>query len=110
MGRENGNAIITDCEAERIVLGLCLGKSVNEIASEMNVSKNIVYNIQQNRSYVHIRPELRVKAKESVREMQNEKISNALTLYRTGLFSQNEIAKTLHISRNTLRREIARCL
>jgi len=50
-------------------------------------------------------PDVREELKNRTSVLQDEKIETAINLYLQG-HSQNEISKTLNISRNTLRKEL----
>lgn len=104
-GEKNPNALISDNVAEKIIIDLLEGNPVKDIANKYQVSDDVVYNIMYNKSYTHIMPEIREKLKNRTSILQAEKIKKAINMYLQG-YSQNEIAKTLNISRNTLRKEL----
>ena len=104
-GEKNPNALISDAVAERIIIELLKGLAVKSIADKYQVSNDVVYNIMYNKSYIHIMPDVREELKDRTSILQTDKIETAIKLYLQGN-SQNEVAKTLNISRNTLRREL----
>lgn len=104
-GEKNPNALISDAVAERIIIELLKGLAVKSIADKYQVSTDVVYNIMYNRSYTHIMPDVREELKNRTTILQDDKIESAINLYLQGN-SQNEVAKILNISRNTLRREL----
>ena len=104
-GEKNPNALISDSVAKKIIMDLLANMAVKDIANKYQVSSDVVYNIMYNKSYSHIMPDVREELKNRTSVLQNEKIETAINLYLQG-HSQNEISKTLNISRNTLRREL----
>ena len=104
-GQKNGNAIITDSQAERFILEMLEGGNPYRIAEREGLSYNVLNNLYGNRSYKHILPERREELKNKHRNDLQNRIDKGIELYKQGL-SKNKIAKTLHISRNTLTREI----
>lgn len=104
-GEKNPNALISDNIAQKIILDLLANLAVKDIADKYQVSCDVVYNIMYNKSYQHIMPDVREILKNRTTILQNKKIKEAINLYLQG-HSQNEIAKTLNISRNTLRKEL----
>jgi len=104
-GEKNPNALISDNVAEKIIIDLLEGIPINDIADKYQVSNDVVYNLMYNRSYLHIMPDVREELKNRTSILQTNKIESAIKMYLQG-HSQNEIAKTLNISRNTLRREL----
>lgn len=104
-GERNPNALISDSVAEKIITKLSSGFPVKTIAEQFQVSTDVVYNIMYNRTYTHIMPDVREELKNRTTILLDDKIESAINLYLQGN-SQNEVAKTLNISRNTLRREL----
>ncbi len=104
-GQNNGNAVITDAQAEQFILEMLDGVSLYEIAEREGLTRDILHNLYSNRSYRHILPDRREELKNKYANDFKEKIQKGIELYKSGM-SQNQIAKTLHISRNTLRREL----
>lgn len=104
-GEKNPNALISDNVAEKVIIDLLANMAVKDIANKYQVSSNVVYNIMYNKSYSHIMPDVREELKNRTSVLQDEKIETAINLYLQG-HSQNEISKTLNISRNTLRKEL----
>ncbi len=104
-GEKNPNALISDNVAEKVIIDLLDAVPVKNISEKYQVSNNVVYNIMYNRSYLHIMPDVREELKNRTSVLQDEKIETAINLYLQG-HSQNEISKTLNISRNTLRKEL----
>lgn len=104
-GEKNPNALISDSVAKKITIKLLSGFPVKTIAEQFQVSTDVVYNIMYNRSYTHIMPDVREELKNRTTILQDDKIESAINLYLQGN-SQNEVAKILNISRNTLRREL----
>jgi len=104
-GEKNPNALISDSVAKKIIMDLLANMAVKDIADKYQVSCGVVYNIMYNKSYQHIMPDVREILKNRTTILQNKKIEEAVNLYLQG-HSQNEIAKTLNISRNTLRKEL----
>lgn len=101
-GEDNPNAVISDETAKAIIEELFEGLSIKEAAQKFKCSKNTVYNLQQNRSYKHIMPQKREALKNIFKNRQKTKEEKAVQMYKQG-FSQNEISKRMHISRNTIR-------
>ena len=91
--------------AKKIIMDLLVNMAVKDIANKYQVSSDVVYNIMYNKSYSHIMPDVREELKNRTSVLQDEKIETAINLYLQG-HSQNEISKTLNISRNTLRKEL----
>lgn len=104
-GEKNPNALISDNVAKKIIMDLLANMAVKDIANKHQVSSKVVYNIRYNKSYSHIMPDVREELKNRTSVLQDEKIETAINLYLQG-HSQNEISKTLNISRNTLRKEL----
>ncbi|HSH35485.1 GIY-YIG nuclease family protein [Schnuerera sp.] len=104
-GEKNPNALISDSVAKKIIMDLLANMAVKDIANKYQVSSDVVYNIMHNKSYSHIMPDVREELKNRTSVLQDEKIETAINLYLQG-HSQNEISKTLNISRNTLRKEL----
>lgn len=104
-GEKNPNALISDSVAKKIIMDLLANMAVKDIANKYQVSSDVVYNIMYNKSYSHIMPDVRKDLKNRTSVLQDEKIETAINLYLQG-HSQNEISKTLNISRNTLRKEL----
>lgn len=104
-GEKNPNALISDSVAKKIIMDLLVNMAVKDIANKYQVSSDVVYNIMYNKSYSHIMPDVREELKNRTSVLQDEKIETAINLYLQG-HSQNEISKTLNISRNTLRKEL----
>lgn len=105
VGERNTNAVVSDKIAKQIILDLLEGLPVKEIAEKYQVSGDVVYNLMYNRSYAHIMPEVREGLAKRTIKLGNEKIEASIKMYLEG-HSQNEVAKTFNISRNTLRREL----
>ncbi len=99
-GEKNGNAAISDKTAQEIIIDMLNGAGLVEIQRKHDVTESLFYNLKANRSYKHIMPEHRNKLREEGKN--KEKYQNIIPLYMKGL-SQNEIAKKLHVSRNTIR-------
>lgn len=104
-GEKNPNALISNSVAKKIIMDLLANMAVKDIANKYQVSSDVVYNIMYNKSYSHIMPDVREELKNRTSVLQDEKIETAINLYLQG-HSQNEISKTLNISRNTLRKEL----
>lgn len=104
-GEKNPNALISDSVAKKIIMDLLANMAVKDIANKYQVSSDVVYNIMYNKSYLHIMPDVREELKNRISVLQDKKIETAINLYLQG-HSQNEISKTLNISRNTLRKEL----
>nr|DAH03957.1 MAG TPA: intron associated endonuclease [Caudoviricetes sp.] len=105
IGEDNFNAVISDDVAEKIIDDLILNKTVKELEIKYSVTPDIIYNLMYNKSYKHIKPEIRESLSERTKINMSSKIEKAIDLYLNGM-SQNEISKTLKMSRNTLRREL----
>lgn len=105
VGEDNFNAVISDDVAEKIIDDLILNKTVKELEIKYSVTPDIIYNLMYNKSYKHIKPEIRESLSERTKVNMSSKIEKAIKLYINGM-SQNEISKTLKMSRNTLRREL----
>ena len=105
IGEKNINAIVSDELAKQIILDLIEGFPVKEISEKYQVSGDVVYNLMYNRSYTHIMPEVREELAKRTSKLDGEKIEASIKMYLEG-HSQNEVAKTFNISRNTLRREL----
>lgn len=105
VGQDNFNAIISDATAEKILNDLIANKTVKELEAKYNVTSDIIYNLMYNRSYRHLRPEIRESLSKRTEINMCSKIEKAIDLYLHGM-SQNEISKILKMSRNTLRREL----
>ena len=104
-GEKNPNALISDNVAEKIIIDLLEGIPINDIADKYQVSNDVVYNLMYNKTYLHIMPDIREKLKNRTTILQKDKIESAIEMYLQG-YSQNKVAKTFNISRNTLRREL----
>lgn len=104
-GQNNGNAIITDSQAEQFILEMLNGARPLDIAEREGLTRDILNNLYSNRSYRYILPERREELKNKYANDFREKVEEGIKLYKSGM-SQNQIAKTLHISRNTLKREL----
>lgn len=104
-GEKNPNALISDSVAKKIIMDLLANMAVKDMANKYQVSSDVVYNIMYNKSYLHIMPDVREELKNRISVLQDKKIETAINLYLQG-HSQNEISKTLNISRNTLRKEL----
>lgn len=104
-GEKNPNALISDSVAEKVIKDLLGAISVKSISEKYQVSGDVVYNIMYNKSYMHIMPDVRGELINRTSVLQKNKIDSAIEMYLQGS-SQNEVAKTLGISRNTLRREL----
>ena len=102
-GERNVNALLSNKEAEEIILLLLGGVKVNEVAELKNIKANSIYNLILNRSFTNVLPHLRQTLKERFATNQSQKENEALKMYLNGT-SQNEIASSLNISRNTVRR------
>ena len=107
-GEKNGNAIISDENATKLLLEVLETKKVvvKELAKKYKVTESIVYNLIGNISYTNILPEHREEIKNKHKEYNKEKQQKALELLSKG-YSQNQIAKELKISRNTIRKLIS---
>lgn len=105
VGEENFNAVISDSTAEKIINDLVKNKAVKELENKYNVTADIIYNLMYNKSYKHIKPEIRKSLSERTKTNMSSKIEQAINLYLGGM-SQNEVCKILKMSRNTLRREL----
>lgn len=102
-GELNTQAEINTETAKKIKMALYCDMDIKEIAETFNVSIDIVYNIKNLKTWVFVLNELNeyIKNREKI-YMENKK-KKALELYIKGL-SMNEIAKTLKMSRNTIRK------
>ena len=104
-GEKNPNALISDKIAEQIIIDLLKGISANDISNKYQVSNDVVYNLMYGKTYLHIMPDVREKLKSRTSILQEDKIETSIEMYLQG-HSQNIIAKTMNISRNTLRKEL----
>lgn len=104
-GEKNGNAVISNAVAEKIIKELLKGAEVNSLAEKYNVSEDVVYNILYNKSYKLIMPEVRKELAERVQRAFEERLEKAVDAYINGK-SQNAVAKEFGVSRNSLRKEL----
>lgn len=104
-GEKNPNALISDKIAEQIIIDLLKGILANDISNKYQVSNDVVYNLMYGKTYLHIMPDVREKLKSRTSILQEDKIETSIEMYLQG-HSQNIIAKTMNISRNTLRKEL----
>ena len=104
-GENNSNSVISDICAEEIIHLLLANMKVDEISSMYDISNYIVNNLLYNKSYKHIMSDIREKLVKKSESDFNEKLESAVKLYCNGM-SQNEIAKNLNISRNSIRKEL----
>jgi group I intron endonuclease len=105
-GSNNPNAIIDDEKASDILNELLsLEKTIEEISTMFDVSVNVVYNLQQNRSYKHLLVEHRTTIKARAKLIAKMRLEKALTEAVNGL-SQNKASKKYGVSRNTLRKAL----
>jgi group I intron endonuclease len=104
-GANNGNAVISDEEAEKIIIELMQNKAVSEIILKYNVPQDTVYNLMYNKSYRHIMPEVREVLRNRTTSNFNKRLAEAVRLYINGL-PQNQVAKLIGVSRNSLRRAL----
>lgn len=104
-GERNGNAIISNDTAEKILISLYNGMSAPDASRMYGVSYDVVKNLQQNRSYRALLPELReeIRTKQAIEFSKH--VDEAVKMYESGI-SQAQVARALGISRNTLRREL----
>ena len=107
-GEKNGNAIISDEKAQELLLEALQLQEVivKDLAQKYSVSEQIVYNLIENKSYKNIIPEFREQIKNKKKNYNRQKQQQALELLKQG-YSQNQIAHTLKISRNTIRKLIS---
>lgn len=105
LGEKNPNALISDSVAKKIIIDLLKREPVGHISKKHQVSNDVVYNLMYNRSYTHIMPDVREELEKRTSVLQKDKIESAIEMYLQG-YSQNKVAKTFNISRNTLRREL----
>lgn len=104
-GEKNGNAILSNEEAKKVIEFLLIDYNPMLAAQKFNTTYNIVMNLIYNRTYLNVLPKERERLKNmSIKNFQ-EKIDKSVQLYLNGM-SQNEIAKTMNISRNSLRAEL----
>jgi len=97
--------LISDNVAEKVIIDLLDAVPVKNISGKYQVSNDVVYNIMYNKSYKHIMPDVRKDLTNRTSILQKDKIELAVEMYLQGS-SQNEVSKTLGVSRNTLRREL----
>lgn len=105
VGEKNANAIISNEKAKSIIEYLLLGHGVIETTNEFSVSKNVINNLIQNRSYTNILKPQREYLKNMYNQSFKDKVDKCVEMYLSGM-SQNEIAKKMNVSRNSLRREL----
>ena len=106
-GEKNVNAIISNKEAEEIILFLYAGHTDKEAVEKFSVTIHVINGLRLNRTYTDVCKEIRTSLKAMKQDALSIKIQQALQLYSEG-YSQNQIAHMLHISRNTLRRELSK--
>lgn len=104
-GENNGNAIFSDKQAEIYILEMLNGETPYIIAKRDNVSLNSLLNLYENRSYRHILTDRREELRNRCSTEFNKKVEKCIALYKSGV-SKNQIAKTLHMSRNTISRVV----
>lgn len=104
-GEKNGNAILSNKDAEKIIKFLLIEYNPMLAAQKFNTTYGIIMNLIYNRSYLNVLPEERDKLKLMSAKNFEQKIEKCVQLYLSGM-SQNEIAKTMNVSRNSLRAEL----
>lgn len=104
-GEKNGNAIISNDEAYKIIEFLLVNYNPKLATKEFNVSYGTVMNLIYNRSYLNVLPNEREKLKLMSAKNFSDKLDICVGMYLSGM-SQNEIAKTMYVSRNSLRAEL----
>ena len=107
MGEKNPISIISDNKA-RDILEYYLNNEISivELSKIHNVSYNIVSNLIKNKSYKHIMKDKREEIKNKSNNLYKAKLDKVKDLYNNN-YSQNQIAKILKISRNTIRKIIS---
>jgi len=101
-GEKNGNAIITNEIAEKIIIDLYNNIDKKVILKKYDITYNILAGLVLNRTYIYVLPEFRQAIKNSCRNEMQIKHKKILDLYSKGV-SQNKISKLLNTSRNTIR-------
>lgn len=107
-GEKNPNASLDDAVATQILLEILAKNEIltTELAEKYNVSRNVIYRLAEGKAYTHLLEEKR----QTIREIRNNNFKNkcdkAIELYNEG-YSQNQIARMLNISRNTIRKLIS---
>lgn len=104
-GEKNCNSVMTDADAAIILKMLISGIKPLELSKLFNYPLNSIYNLYYGRSYRHINIKGRDTLKEKAKTDFEERIEQAIKLYLSGM-PQNKIAHEIHLSRNTLRREL----
>ena len=107
LGEKNPISIISDNKA-RDILEYYLNNEISivELSKIHNVSYNIVSNLIKNKSYKHIMKDKREEIKNKSNNLYKAKLDKVKELYNNN-YSQNQIAKILKISRNTIRKIIS---
>ena len=101
-------SINPDCITLAAVLEYYLNNEISivELSKIHNVSYNIVSNLIKNKSYKHIMKDKREEIKNKSNNLYKAKLDKVKELYNNN-YSQNQIAKILKISRNTIRKIIS---
>lgn len=104
-GEKNANAILSDVDAVVLLNMMIAGATPKSLSTMFDYPIESLYNLYYGRSYKHLKIEGRDSLKDNVKRELENKIDQAVNLYITGM-SQDKIAHEIHISRNTLRREL----
>lgn len=104
IGSKNHNSIVDDETAENILLSLMdFDKEIKDIAEDFNVSLNVVYNLQQNRSYTYLLKDKRDYIKNRKKISDNTRLLKAIEYVNEGN-SYSDASRKFNVSRNTIRR------
>lgn len=105
-GEKNPVSIISDDKAKEILEYYLSNEiSIMQLSKIFSVSYDVANNLIKNKSYKHIIKEKREEIKNKSNNLYKAKLNKAKELYNNN-YSQNQIAKLLKISRNTIRKII----
>lgn len=102
-GEKNPNAVLSNKEVELLILDMLNGLTVENVMDKYNCSRQTVYGITRNRTYKAVLPERRQELYKLNEFNRNQTKAKIIPMYLNGN-SQNQIAKKLKISRNTVQK------
>lgn len=104
VGQNNGSAKLTDYDVYNIKIRFIKGESKSDIEKDYpHIKKSTLYSIKNGTSWKHILPQYNNYLYNKARIKQNKLYKKAIDMYNNGI-SMNQIAKQLHVSRNTIRK------
>lgn len=102
-GEDNPNSVLSNKQVESLILDMLDGLTVEDVMDKYNCSRQTVYGIMRNRTYKVVLPERREELYNLNELKQKQTKAKIIPMYLDG-YSQNQIAKKLKVSRNTVQK------